>query len=76
MRSCVMCVDCFHDKVKKDAGDGIVNTEISDDSGIDSKAISDHTVGEVMDTTATIVIKKDIVTDKTETQKKIIESHF
>ena len=72
MRSCVMCVDCSHDKVKKNAGDGIVNTEISDDS----KAISDHTVGEVMDTTDAIEIKEDIVTDKTETQKKIIVSHF
>ena len=61
-----MCVNCSPDKVKKDAGDGIVNTEISDDS----KSVSDHTVGEVMDTTDAIVIKEDIVTDKTETEDR------
>ena len=69
-------VDCSPDKLKKNAGDGIVNTEISDDSGIDSKAISDHTEGDVLATAAVIEIKDDIVKDKPETQKKVLESHL
>ena len=69
-------VDCSPDKVEKNAGDGMVSTEISDDSGIDSKAISDHTEGDVMGTAAVIEIKEDIVTDKPETQKKVLESHL
>ena len=64
------------DKVKKNAGDGIVSPEISDDSGIESKAVSDDTAGEVMDTIATIEIKEDIVTDNIARQKKIMESHL
>ena len=64
------------DKVKKNAGDGIVSPEISDDSGIESKAVSDDTVGEVMDTAAAIEIKEDIVKDNIGRQKKMMESHL
>ena len=69
-------VDCSPDKLKKNAGDGIVNTEISDDSGIDSKAVSDHASGEVMDTTTAFEIKEDLVIDNSETHKKMLESNL
>ena len=76
-RSVRLGVDCPSAKVKNKAGDvEIVITEMSDDSGIESKVFSDYNQGEVIGKKTDIEIKADIIKHEKATQNKLIESHL